>query len=144
MAGYGPPPSEHKRRANKDEFEEQAVTVADDGMLHGPDMPHGVLYAPRTLDWYETWRRAPQASAFTGTDWQRLQMLAPLVDAYWMEPSTKLLAEIRLNESLLGATHVDRMRARIKVEQPKPPSQGAPAGVADMTEARRRRMTDAS
>lgn len=144
MAGYGPPPSENKRRTNKDEFEEHAVTVADDGMLHGPELPHEVLYTPRTLDWYETWRRAPQASAFTGTDWQRLHMLAPLVDAFWLEPSTKLLAEIRLNESLLGATHVDRMRARIKVEQPRPQSQAAPAGVADMTEARRRRMTDAS
>lgn len=144
MAGYGPPPSENKRRTNKDEFEEQAVTVADDGAVHGPELPHEVLYTPRTVDWYETWRRAPQAAAFVGTDWQRLQMLAPLVDEYFLEPSTKLLAEIRLNESLLGATHVDRMRGRIKVEQPRPQSPSAPAGVADMTEARRRRMTDAS
>lgn len=144
MPGYGPPPSENKRRTNKDEFEEHAVTVADDGGVHGPELPHGVLYTPRTVDWYETWRRAPQAAAFVGTDWQRLQMLAPLVDEYFLEPSTKLLAEIRLNESLLGATHVDRMRGRIKVEQPKPQSHAAPAGVADMTEARRRRMTDAS
>jgi hypothetical protein len=28
------------------------------------------------------------------------------------------LAEIRQNESLLGATHTDRLKARIKVEQP--------------------------
>lgn len=143
MAGYGPPPAENKRRANKDEFEEQAVTVTDDGMLHGPELPHDALYTPRTLDWYETWRRAPQASAFTGTDWQRLHMLAPLVDAFWMEPSTKLLAEIRLNESLLGATHVDRMRARIKIETPKPTSRPA-VGVPDLSERRRRLMTDAS
>lgn len=140
MAGYGPPPSENKRRANKDEFEEQAVTVADDGSLHGPELPHETLYTPRTVDWYETWRRAPQAAAFVGTDWQRLQMLAPLVDEYFLEPSTKLLAEIRLNESLLGATHVDRMRGRIKVEPAKP--QPA-AGVTDLT-SRRRRISDAS
>jgi hypothetical protein len=67
-------------------------------------------------------------------------MLAPIVDAYWLEPTTKLLAEIRLNESLLGATHVDRMRARIKVEAPKPTT---PAGVTDLT-SRRRRISDAS
>jgi hypothetical protein len=30
------------------------------------------------------------------------------------------LAEIRQNESLLGATHVDRLKARIKVEAEAP------------------------
>lgn len=140
MPGFGPPPSENKRRANKDEFEEHAVTVEADGELHGPELPYSKMYAPRTLDWYETWRRAPQAPMFTGTDWQRLHMLAPLVDQYWLEPSTKLLSEIRLNESLLGATHVDRMRGRIKVELAKP--QPA-AGVTDLT-SRRRRISDAS
>lgn len=145
MAGHGPPPSENKRRRNEDEFAEHAITVADEGVVHGPELPGAGEYGPRTVDWYETWRRAPQAGAFTGTDWQRLAMLAPIVDAYWAEPSTKLLAEIRLNESLLGATHVDRMRARIKVEAPRPRAPESPAaGVTDMTEARRRRMTDAS
>jgi hypothetical protein len=142
VAGHGPPPSENKRRRNEDEFADHAITVADDGDVHGPALPDE--YGERTAAWYETWRRAPQASAFTGTDWQRLAMLAPIVDAYWAEPSTKLLAEIRLNESLLGATHVDRMRARIKVEAPRPRAPEQPAGVTDMTAARRRRMTDAS
>ncbi|MEU5976378.1 hypothetical protein [Streptomyces sp. NPDC047315] len=146
MAGYGPPPSERKVRRNKDDFEEQAVTIVADDEVRGPELPHSALYCPRTVDWYETWRRAPQAAVFVSTDWQRLQMLAPLVDAYFLEPSTKLLAEIRLSESLLGATHVDRMRGRITVELPKPASGGTrpPAGVADMRAARRKRMTDAS
>ncbi|MFP3990662.1 hypothetical protein U9R90_24995 [Streptomyces sp. E11-3] len=143
MAGHGPPPSERKVRRNADAFEDQAVTVEADSELHGPELEHAKLYGPRTRAWYETWRRAPQAAAFVGTDWQRLQMLAPLVDAYWLEPSTKLLAEIRLNEGLLGATHADRLRARIKIEQPKPERAQAPAGVADLT-SRRRRLTDAS
>lgn len=66
-------------------------------------------------------------------------MLAPLVQAYFAEPTTKLLAEIRLNEGLLGATHADRLRARIKVEQPRARS----AKVTDMA-SRRRRVSDAS
>jgi hypothetical protein len=143
MAGHGPPPSEHKRRRNKDEFADQAVTVEADAEVRGPELPHGALYGPQAIAWYETWRRAPQAAAFIGTDWQRLIMLAPLVDAYYLEPSTKLLAEIRLNEGLLGATHADRLRARIKIEQPKPAPTQQPAGVADLT-SRRRRLTDAS
>jgi hypothetical protein len=140
MAGTGPPPSESKRRRNKDEFADHAVAVEDDGELYGPELPHADLYGPRTVSWYETWRRAPQAGAFTVTDWQRLHMLASIVDEYWLEPSTKLLSEIRLNESLLGATHVDRMRGRIKVQ---PPKTVTPAGVTDLT-SRRRRISDAS
>lgn len=140
MAGNGPPPSENKRRRNKDEFAEHAVTVESGDEVHGPELPHADRYGESTLDWYETWRRAPQAAAFTVTDWQRLHMLAPIVDSYWEMPTTKLLSEIRLNESLLGATHVDRMRARIKVEAPKPKT---PAGVTDLTQ-RRRRINDAS
>lgn len=144
MAGHGPPPSEHKRRRNEDEFADHAVTVADEGEVYGPELPQAALYGPQTIAWYETWRRSPQAPVFTGTDWQRLAMLAPIVDEFWAEPTTKLLAEIRLNESLLGATHVDRMRARIKVEAPRSRAPEQAAGVTDMTEARRRRMTDAS
>lgn len=143
MAGMGPPPSENKRRRNKDEFEDQAVTVSADAEVRGPELPHAALYGPQTIAWYETWRRAPQAAAFVGTDWQRLHMLAPLVDAYYLEPSSKLLAEIRLNEGLLGATHVDRLRGRIKIAQSKPQPSAPPAGVADLT-SRRRRLTDAS
>lgn len=144
MAGMGPPPSEHKRRRNADTFEGQGVTVPADGdALRGPELPHAALYGPQTVAWYETWRASPQAAVFVPTDWQRLIMLAPLVDAYYLEPSTKLLAEIRLNEGLLGATHADRLRARIKVEQPKPAPSAPPAGVADLT-SRRRRLTDAS
>lgn len=32
---------------------------------------------------------------------------------------TKLMAEIRQNEALLGATHLDRLRGRIKLEKPE-------------------------
>jgi hypothetical protein len=140
----GPPPSENKRRRNKDEYADQAVTVSADGTVEGPELPGADGYLPQTVEWYETWRRAPQAAVFTVTDWQRLHMLAPIVDAFWQEPSTKLLSEIRLNESLMGATHLDRMRARIKIEQPKPTPQRAQSSkVADLT-SRRRRLTDAS
>jgi hypothetical protein len=145
MGGVGPPPSENKRRRNSDEFADQAVTVPADATVDAPALPDAEQYGPRTLEWYATWCRTPQASLFTVTDWQRLHMLAPLVEMYWAAPSTRLLAEIRLSESLLGATHVDRMRARIKVEAPRRESSGsAPGVVTDMTAARRKRMTDAS
>jgi len=144
MPGFGPPPAENKRRRNKDEFEDSAVSVSASPVTGAPDLPDAGMYCPQTRAWYETWRQAPQAAVFTVTDWQRLHMLAPLIEAFWQEPSTKLLAEIRLNESLLGATHVDRMRARIKIEQPMQEPANGPGQVTDMTAARRKRMIDAS
>ncbi|MGH3762943.1 hypothetical protein [Actinophytocola sp.] len=85
---------------------------------------------------------SPQAQAFTVTDWQRLHMLAPLVDQYFAEPRKELLAEIRLNEGLLGATHVDRLRARITITPPANPNNESAAGdgpaVARLDERRRR------
>ncbi|WP_199552797.1 hypothetical protein [Streptomyces sp. N35] len=141
MAGFGPPPSQNKRRRNKDTYEAESMSVPAEGAFDAPDLPQAEAYSSQTLAWYATWQQAPQAAVFTVTDWQRLHMLALLVEAYWAEPSTKLLSEIRLNESLLGATHVDRMRGRIKLEQPK--ATVHPAGVADLT-ARRRKVSDAS
>ena len=43
-------------------------------------------------------------------------MLAPTVQAY-ADGDLRVLTEIRLNESLLGATHADRLRNRVKVER---------------------------
>lgn len=121
MAGYGPPPSENKRRRNPDRYEGLQVTISADGKPEAPPLPPG--YGPDVGQWYATWCSAPQAQTFTVTDWQRLHMLAPLVARYFATPDKALMAEIRLNESLLGATHVDRLRARIKLaeSEPEPP-----------------------
>lgn len=144
MAGMGPPPAENRRRTNLDTFEEGAVTVPADAQVEAPELPGWEGYRTETLRWYNTWTSAPQAAAFTVTDWQRLHMLAPLVDAYWAAPRKELLAEIRLNESLLGATHLDRLRARIKLGKSDQKALAAAQGVADLTAARRKRMSDAS
>jgi hypothetical protein len=47
----------------------------------------------------------------------RLGILAPLVERYALRPSASALSEIRQNEERLGATVVDRMRARMIVEE---------------------------
>ena len=146
MAGYGPAPAERRRRRNADTYADVQVTVSADATAAAPPLPNADKYLDATRDWYETWAASPQAAVFVGTDWQRLHMLAPLVDQYFRLPDSKLLAEIRLNESLLGATHVDRLRARIKVEPKSAAADRADAGnVTDLTRARRRRlMSDAS
>lgn len=119
MAGSGPPPAENRRRRNADTYANvQARIDPADTTRRGPVLVGGWL--PETLEWYDTWRRAPQAVLFVSTDWQRLRMLVPLVEDYFKKPHHLKLAEIRQSESLLGATHVDRLKGRIRVERPEP------------------------
>lgn len=110
---HAPKPDGQRRRRNAPTHSDQVVT--DDGELRGPALDGP--YAAPTLAWYETWRRSPQAQLFEATDWSRLVLLAPIVDAYFRRPSAAALSEIRMNEERLGATVVDRMRARIRVDR---------------------------
>ncbi|WP_263165416.1 hypothetical protein [Streptomyces sp. SCSIO ZS0520] len=118
MAGSGPPPSGNARRRNADPV---AGTVLPANGFCGPspDLPGGHDYDTRTLGWYETWRSSPQAATFLATDWQRLHMLAELVEKYFEEPSKELLSEIRLNEAAIGALPADRARLRWSLGHPE-------------------------
>jgi hypothetical protein len=81
----------------------------------------------------------PQAALFEATDWGRLAMLAPIVEAYYRRPSAAALGEIRMSEERLGATIVDRLRARIRIDADE--AEAAP--VLSMVKARddlRRRL----
>ncbi|WP_344917293.1 hypothetical protein, partial [Streptosporangium oxazolinicum] len=90
-------------------------------------------YCIATQRWWDTWAASEQSEAFRATDWMRLQMLAPLVEAYFRRPGHNALAEIRQNESLLGATVTDRMRLRMNKIEKKPDDKPGtfPENVAD-------------
>jgi hypothetical protein len=132
----GPAPQENKRRRNADLYAGHEKTVIDDGELTGPAL-EGSEWSPAARAYWDTWRRSPQAKAFLATDWMRLRMLVPLVEAYLCNPMPQKLAEIRQNETLLGATHADRLRARIKVEKAPDGPAETPAGVTALDEYRR-------
>jgi hypothetical protein len=126
MAGRGPAPKEtHQRERDTRRRQADSVTVAVDGELRGPDLVEETGRADwdaMTVAWYDRWRRSPQAQLFEDTDWGRLIMLAPIVDAYFtLKPSAAALSEIRLNEERLGATYVDRLRAKIKIDRSEQP-----------------------
>lgn len=126
MGSHGPPPkdpSKRQRRNRPPELEE--LPASHDGAV--PPLPRRSKYLKVTRDWYDGWARSPQASGFGGTDWARLHMLAPLVDAYWRQPRANLLTEIRLNEAKLGATVEDRQRLRWKLPGPDLSAEKAPA-----------------
>ena len=130
MAGRGPTPKDpSQRRRTNAETRHEVPEVVDEPL--GPALPGG--HDDRTVAWYETWRRVPVATRFLATDWQRLHMLAHVVDAFYAG-DTKLLTEIRLNESLLDATTGDRARSKVDVKR----TPAAPAPVASAAERRQR------
>ena len=137
MAGRGPAPGANPNRKSAGQRRRRNTPEAPFEELpaegHTGPFPalarsysHGkrrVKYLAATRDWYETWARSPMATRFLGTDWTRLRLLAPLVDQAQREASPRLLGEIRLQESLLGATVMDRQRLRMRVaaeDEPEP------------------------
>ena len=126
MAGRGPAPKpvEKRQRRNADPVP-SVVLDADARVSRPPALPGAADLSPATRRWYRTWATSAQATLFTGTDWQRLHMLAPLVERYFEKHDAKVLAEIRLNEEKLGATIVDRQRARVDIRRPELETAGA-------------------
>ncbi|PZE34988.1 hypothetical protein [Curtobacterium sp. MCPF17_031] len=115
MPGRGPLPSPVTQRERTTRARQSATAiVVDDGEVRGPELVGD--FGPFTRNWYDTWRRSAQGQLFTSTDWLRVRMLAPLVEAYSRRPSAAAFSEIRLNEERLGATYVDRLRARIRID----------------------------
>lgn len=139
--GTGPLPKDpsQRRRRNADAVTATVLPAnGPDGPT--PDLPGGHDYDTRTLAWYETWRNSPQAATFLPTDWQRLHMLAELVQQYWEEPRKELLAEVRLNEASLGGTAADRMRLRWTVAEPEEPAARRTASRSRTAASRRDRV----
>jgi hypothetical protein len=93
--------------------------VSADGKFHGPPLPRDVEWHPRTRDWWQTWRRSPQATTFTETDWSFLLDTALMHDAMWSKKQWTLAAEVRLRAAKFGATPEDRARLRMRVGMPE-------------------------
>lgn len=121
MGGRGPAPKDpsQRRRANKPPV--PATVVTPDDELRGPELPTDVDWHARTTDWWETWRRSPQAQSMTTTDWSFLLDTALLHSAMWQKGHWTLAAEVRLRVAKLGATPEDRARLRMSVDMPGTP-----------------------
>ncbi len=94
MPGRGPIPKDPSqvRRRNK----RTVVTVVDDGVRHGPELPEAYQWHEQTVRWWDSLRAAPQASEWTILDWSTLIDTVPLHDAYRREPTPARASELRL------------------------------------------------
>jgi hypothetical protein len=114
MAAGPLPKAQHARERDTRRRQGDAITLYPDGVVRGPELPGG--YQPETVEWYETWRRSPQAQLFQATDWMTLRRLARLYDDDIRRGSAAAKSEIRLAEEKWGATVADRLRLKIRVE----------------------------
>lgn len=163
MPGPPPNPPEQRRRRNKpDEFDvlpadgysgkvpvklptkyRAEVHVVNYDEVAGRNVKTTEVvestFLAATRAWFKTWTTSPQATRFTGTDWNRLLMLAPLVDQFNRTASKDLAAEIRQQEAALGATWGDRQRLRVRIGEAEP---GTPAAdrKSSASTARRSRL----
>lgn len=140
MAGRGPAPAtQHQRTRDTARRQAGGAALVSDGRVRGSKLKGEFL--PQTLEWHEAWRRSPMAQTFLPTDWQRLAMLATLVDRYYTHGKALDLAEIRLNEAALGGSPLDRLRLKWTVVAPEA-AEHAPAGVASLADQRRKTTAD--
>lgn len=151
---HAPKPEGQRRRRNAPATGERVFERT--GELFGPTLTEATFrsdWSEPVRAWWDTWRRQPQAASFEATDWQRLALLAPLYAMYLRDDEdaplspgerTKLLGEIRMNEERLGATFVDRQRARIRITDNADPSDDGPgmASVTSIAAARERWLAD--
>lgn len=115
MAGRGPAPKETRsRERDQRRRDAETIAVADDGELRGPELPEGIDWPDATLDWWDTWRRSPQAQTFTDTDWSFLLDTAQLHMRFW-DGDNKVAGELRLRMAKFGATPEDRARLKISI-----------------------------
>lgn len=115
MPGRGPAPKAVRSRPNDTARRQAEMTkVAQDGGIRGPDLPE-FDWHPRTLTWWDTWRRSPLAKEFGPTDWDFLVDTAFLHSAMW-NGDVRLAGELRLRSAKFGATPEDRLRLKVQIE----------------------------
>lgn len=123
MAGRGPAPKDPSERRRRNVTAPSTV-VAVDGKVYGPDLPDDFEWPAPTRAWWGTWRKSPQASTFTDTDWSFLVDTAVLHAEFWLG-NRALAGELRLRAAKFGATPEDRARLKLEVGEPAAPSAGA-------------------
>jgi hypothetical protein len=145
--GFAPKTERSRPRDSKRRAAEQ-THVTNDKRLRGPALPRtGAVddWHERTVAWWESWRRSPQAQIMVTTDWEFLLDTALLHHTMWTDGKTELAAELRLRVAKFGATLEDRLRLKLTIDPPesatKAPAAGKQQGSVTSIEDRRNRLT---
>ena len=77
--------------------------------------PDGREWHKLTRDWWRDVWRSPMASEYLDADIPGLARLALMIDEFNNNPDSKILAEIRLQETRFGLSPLDRSRLQWQV-----------------------------
>lgn len=148
MPGRGPAPKAVRSRANDTARRQAELTdLVDDGEVHGPPLPEGVLpegrdWHPQTRALWEALRRWPLLADEPDLGWQFLLDTALMHDTMWAGRRWEFASEVRLRLSKFGATPEDRLRLRVRVTQRAgEPAPAVPSGAVSDISSRRARLT---
>ena len=112
MAGRGPagknPATRRRRNATPDMRVLRAVEK-----VAPPELPEGIPWPDRTVDWWKMWTESPQADEFGPTDWDFLLDTALLHADVWAGNLDRM-PELRIRVAKFGATPEDRVRLKIQ------------------------------
>lgn len=123
--GFAPKPADQRAGHHKDHH---ATTVLPYQKPPAPPaLPRYVKWHPRTRAWWNMWKKSPQASTFTATDWSFLLDTALMHHKMWQDGEIKWAAEIRLRVAKYGATPEDRARLRMEFAEPPKSGEKSPA-----------------
>lgn len=141
MAIKGPMPKDDAVRRNEPTFSK--LVVEWDGVVRGPELPkirigetrinkdgtftqEYMTWNERTVEWYEMWRRSPQAMVWVESDWEHMLETALIHHKLWdgfaenLKPTeiSNLSNELRRRMAPLGSTFEDRRKLRLDVKTP--------------------------
>lgn len=122
--GVPPKPDDERTRRNAPRYKK--VPVKWDGIIRMPELPReGILWCPKTRQWWKVWQESPQSMVMTETDYQVMFEAALLHNRLWTNPSklsanemTNLIKQLNSILASYGATHADRMKLRIDITTP--------------------------
>ena len=115
----GRPPSGNPPSRPRDARAKSAgyTPITATGELLGPELgdhPDWGSWHPRTVLWWEMWRRSAMATIFTPVDFDFLLDTA-LLHSCFHHGQLNLAGEIRLRTEKMGATARDRDRIRLQI-----------------------------
>lgn len=115
----GPMPKPRHLRQRRNRVTTEAVLSAEgSSRKQAPQLrPRDRLWHPMTKSWWHDVWHSPMADEFLEADLHGLYRLAVLIDAFWLQPTKELAAEIRLQQTAYGLTPIDRRRLQWEVER---------------------------
>ena len=82
-----------------------------------PALPSSTEWHELTRSWWVDVWSSPMSGEFDPSDLHGMYVLAMLVDKFWLEPSTSLAAEIRLQRQCFGLSPIDRRRLQWEIDR---------------------------